>query len=232
MDRQRVLTEHPQGKGRRISDDVTSLDSWSELNDRESKSDGHEHSPSPRGRELLLSPSRLSAIEEPPEPKLTRVTLMKSEPSQTGFHSRHKLFRMPDTSDRTDDRGGSHHSRMKKPWKKHQHRSVDNLVEDNTERTANNRFSASDRTPSSVYSDFKQDACDCNDCQQSTSGENRQAIPHIFKQHRLPFPSRSLHKDSPVDGNDIEQSEKVKNKLMSVWNNVKYGRHAYTGDIS
>ena len=209
-------------RGRHISDDVTSLDSWSDLNDRESRhrnsTDGHESSA--LSKELFLSPCRLQVLAEPPEAKMVKVKLQKSDSSQ-GPHRRNKFFQVSIPS-------GSKESPWQHKMKKqtHRHMSIEDAEDDNTfihERS--NKVHAI-----SEHISQQSEHCDCNDCIETTTLETtpyRASKPSYIKQNKNPLQMRNRLKErseNTSDPNDIEQTEKVKNKLMSVWNNVKYGK--------
>lgn len=237
---------------RRISDDVTSLDSWSELTAdtrNESKSDGTKED-----NELVLNPKKLFTIEEPPEPQLMRVGLQKSAIPKIhdgNYLQSSKFLRMPQ-SDRVPETPENESRKTEFSQYSHKHKkhkkeklSKELLFEtcDACNKTVEDTSRMKDATePRSLDSRdmhdlYNPNICDCSDCLESNSGhkslpilsslktshENSKSSQNFLKKHAS-SPFLQTKKTADFDNGEIEQSEKVKNKIMSVWNNVRYGK--------
>ncbi|XP_052777624.1 cysteine protease ATG4C-like [Mya arenaria] len=207
-------------RSRKHSDDVQSLDSWSELIPESPRNLGETRSRT----DMLLSPAKLSTIQEPPEVKITRVKLNKSiEMDNPNISARPLLFSVP--PDQFVEKTNSHAKMQQKKHKRRQkHENVQQV--------------SSDISDNSGLSGQSITQCGCLDCKDAgrlgehnsqlhSSPHRRTAFfkPNYLKQSAQPFQNilskRQRSKESLE--NEIEQSEKVKNKLLSVWNNVKYG---------
>lgn len=229
MENRTMFDDSKPVRTRRISDDVTSLDSWSDLNEKESRNsrhDGHESLAKPT--ELLLSPYRLSEMEYPPEPRLVKVKLQKSDCSHSGHSSRHNRFFQ--VSQPSGSRVSALQEKQKKPTQRNRHSSIDDIDEENSD--------VNFETSNAFHSLDSSRQCDCTDCLETPSFEkslHRTSKPAYIKQHKHPLLLRKRHKDPSLnsnDPNDLEQSEKVKNKIMSVWNNVRYGKPIFYSLVS
>ncbi|WAR23264.1 ATG4D-like protein [Mya arenaria] len=215
-------------RSRKHSDDVQSLDSWSELIPESPRNLGETRSRT----DMLLSPAKLSTIQEPPEVKITRVKLNKSiEMDNPNISARPLLFSVP--PDQFVEKTNSHAKMQQKKHKRRQkHENVQQV--------------SSDISDNSGLSGQSITQCGCLDCKDAgrlgehnsqlhSSPHRRTAFfkPNYLKQSAQPFQNilskRQRSKESLE--NEIEQSEKVKNKLLSVWNNVKYDDDLEPGSV-
>lgn len=250
------LEDQKSERGRKVSDDVTSLDSWSELNEKETRNgfDGNETTTRISG--VILSPRNLRVIEEPPQPKLSRVKLLKSDPGQAHSTRSHKFFQVPSFSDPHGRQTYILEKIKKKPvFHQHRHRSVEQLTEKdihkhdessdegnkniescNSVRLDHSVNTNTEDTMTSMRRTHSEDSlssrqnCGCTDCLDGRRGQQPHSVPWdavskppYIKHNRHLFPMERTHLNGSSFSSDVEQSEKVKNKIMSVWNNVKYG---------
>ena len=211
------------------SDDVQSLDSWSDLA-IENVENGPSHCLSNGGfrkTDMILSPSRLATIQEPPESKITFVKLAKSQ-NDKSTTARSLLFKIPHV-EKTDS-----HAQMQE--KKHRRRKC-------TEQKSKVQTDISEMAETS-HLQVTETFCDCRNCEEPST--NISPVHHVNDVYSSPLNKNSVlskprylknsAQTSPGNNilskrrkskeleNEVEQSEKVKNKILSVWNNVKYGK--------
>ncbi|KAL4235774.1 Cysteine protease atg4c [Mactra antiquata] len=231
-----------KGCQRKVSDDVTSLDSWSELT-----SDNTGKSPDDRKtkeKELVLNVNKLSTIPEPPVPKLRRVKLNKSGVNRLsdGQKSDQSVFCYLPGSPGVNDpspvppvvKGAQFFD--SKTFDGHNLES-DMYLRDDLPTT-------SQSGPSSLLENHHTDICNCNYCLEKTSGHKSLPLLHshnesdsmfgslnsrnyLKKHSSTPYLQNIISKMKNKDNSDEEpesdQNEKVKDKILSVWNNVRYG---------
>lgn len=245
---------------RRVSDDVTSLDSWSELT-ADSKRNSEEIKSERSGGEIVLDPQKLCNINEPAEIQVTRVKLEKSPMTKfhKGKYAKSTFFRILDSvpqevgvplTQSLDDENtikGKFEKNVKMKKKKQE-----NLPQPPPEQLCEEcnggeeDLSVSGSGPRSLETRhtenfYQSELCGCSHCLSSTSGHK--SLPNLPSQEALHSDPRSSHRylkkhasipylqtamskrtnACDTDESEIEQSEKVKNKIMSVWNNVRYG---------
>ena len=216
-----------RSKIRHLSNDVQSLDSWTELSQSESspsrQSDSsfdncekHTETDSIHGlqKELILNPAELSSqpiLDNVQEPKITRVKLLKSvkHDDSPAIRGHCMFFRIPENESIDSDTGQSHVS-------------TDVIV------------------PDTRKIDKDMNVCTCSDCELNREMKNKDwshlqssplpshkhsAIIHEPKNLKRIGNYKMQYKPTSLQDTDgIDQSDKVKNKIMSVWNNVKYGK--------
>lgn len=248
---------------RRVSDDVTSLDSWSELTaDRSSKRNSDEIKSERRTvGELVLDPQQLCNINEPAEIQVTRVKLEKSP--VTKFHKSKyakssKFFRILDSvpqevggpltpalDDENTIKGKfKKNVKMKKKKQENLPQPPEQLCEECNRREEDYSLPGSEpRSLETRHTEnfYQSDLCNCSHCLSSTSGhkslpnlpsqeafysDSRSSQSYLKKHASIPYLQTAMSQRTnacDTDESEIEQSEKVKNKIMSVWNNVRYG---------
>lgn len=247
---------------RHHSDDVKSLDSWSEITSDVTKSNNSKHEDKSKtfrrkvsDNDMVLNPSRLGTIDEPPEPKITRIKLQKSVPERDGRSAGgfSQFFKFPSENDSRNLENVNSQKGVYKHVKDKYH--TNDIDKEGTSDQFDccekchqlSKFSNSEDNMGlknkHVPRSNSYEGCRCSHCEDNntldTGIHTRNASPGVFRSNhthakhlknqfnpqyqRFKSPKR-VSSDFGNNTDEVDQSDKVKNKILSVWNNVKYGK--------
>ncbi|XP_045158579.2 cysteine protease atg4da-like [Mercenaria mercenaria] len=228
---------------KRLTSDVTFLDNMSEENTAHISSGEIESKRTQKCNELLLSPVMLCTAAEPPsETEITRIKLTKSVMPKI-LNSRYmqssRFFRLHDDDPIENENSDLALGECGHNIKCHndEKRPHDLLKRSQNSNKYNEDYSLKAEPTSLNTDNYHSNICDCRNCLISSAGHKSLPIlptqdslygksisnqTYLKKHKSIPYLQSALSKQT-FDEVEIEQSEKVKNKLISVWNNVRYG---------